>query len=247
MKASGNIILVTGGGSGIGRELARRWHDLGNTVIVAGRNRATLEETAAGHANIHAMTFDVSDPADIARFAKDVVAAHPALNVVVNNAGIMSNEDITAPRDLANAEAMIVTNLLGPIRLTDALIAHLKGQADATVITVSSGLAFVPAARAATYSATKAAIHSYSVSLRTALAGAVEVIEIIPPAVRTELTPGQSTKEHYLPLDTYIDQVMAQFETGAQPNEVSVPNTLFLRNAEIEGRFDQALAAVGAF
>ena len=246
MKASNNTILVTGGGSGIGRELARRWHDLDNTVIVAGRNRASLEETAAGYANIHAMPFDVSDPADIARFAGELVAAHPALNVVVNNAGIMRSEDITAPRDLADAEAMIVTNLLGPIRLTDALIAHLKGRADAAVINVSSGLAFVPMPRAATYSATKAAVHSYSVSLRAALAGAVEVIEIIPPAVQTELTPGQSTRENYLPLDTYIDQVMAQFETGAPPAEVSVPNTLFLRNAEIEGRFPQALAAVSS-
>lgn len=244
MKASNNTILVTGGGSGIGRELARRWHDLGNTVIVAGRNRTTLEETAAGHANLHAMTFDVSDAADIARFAGELVAAHPTLNVVVNNAGIMRNEDLTAPRDLADAEAMIVTNLLGPIRLTDALIEHLKTQPDAAVITVSSGLAFVPMPKAATYSATKAAVHSYSVSLRAALAGAVEVIEIIPPAVRTELTPGQSTRDGYLPLDAYIDQVMAQFETGAPPAEVSVPNTLFLRNAEIEGRFDQALAAV---
>lgn len=245
MKASNNTILVTGGGSGIGRELARRWHDLGNTMIVAGRNRATLDETAEGYANIHAMTFDVDDPADIKRFAKDLVAAHPALNVVVNNAGIMRTEDVTAPRDLSDAEAMIVTNLLGPIRLTDALIEHLKERADAAVINVSSGLAFVPMPRAATYSATKAAIHSYSVALRAALAGAVEVIEIIPPAVRTELTPGQSTRENYLPLGTYIDQVMAQFETGAPPEEVSVPNTLFLRNAEIEGRFYEALKVIG--
>jgi uncharacterized oxidoreductase len=246
MNASNNTILVTGGGSGIGRELARRWHDLGNVVIVAGRNPATLEETAAGHANIHAMTFDVSDAADIARFAQDVIAAHPALNVVVNNAGIMRYEDLTAQRDLADAEAMIVTNVLGPIRLIDALVDHLKGQADAVVMTVSSGLAFVPMPKGATYSATKAAIHSYTVSLRAQLAGAVEVIEIIPPAVQTDLTPGQATREGYLPLATYIDQVMAQFETGAPPEEVSVPNTLFLRNAQAEGRFGAALAAVSA-
>ena len=246
MKASANTILVTGGGSGIGRELARGWHDLGNTVIVAGRNRASLEETAAGHANIHAMTLNVTDPADIARFAKELVAAHPTLNVVVNNAGIMRNEDITSARDLTVAEEMIVTNVLGPIRLTDALVDHLKGQSDAVVINVSSGLAFVPLVRAPTYSATKAAVHSYSVALRAALAGKVEVIEIIPPAVRTELTPGQSDREDYLPLDTYIDQVMAQFETGAPPAEVSVPNTLFLRNAEIEGRFEETLQIVSA-
>ena len=247
MKTSGNTILLTGGGSGIGRELARRWHDLGNTVIVAGRTAASLEETAKGYANIHAMTVDADDPADIARFARDVIATHPALNVLVNNAGIMRFEDLTAPRDLGDAEAMVTTNLLGPIRMTDAFVAHLASQPDAAIINVSSGLAFVPMARTATYSATKAAVHSYTVSLRVALAGMVEVIEIIPPAVQTELTPGQSTREGYLPLDTYIDQVMAQFESGEPPAEVSVPNTLFLRNAEIEGRFDEALAMVGKF
>lgn len=246
MQISGNTILVTGGGSGIGRELARRWHDLGNTVIVAGRTADNLAETAGGHAQINAMTFDVGDARDVARFAADVVAAHPALNVLVNNAGIMRYEDLTGQRDLAAAEAMIATNLLGPIRLTDALLPQLQAQADSAIVNVSSGLAFVPMSKAPTYSATKAALHSYTVALRAALAGAVEVIEIIPPAVRTELTPGQSQREAYLPLETYIDQVMAQFATGAPPQEVSVPNTLFLRNAEIEGRFAETLKVISA-
>ncbi|WP_374409003.1 SDR family oxidoreductase [Pelagerythrobacter sp.] len=246
MKASGNTILVTGGGSGIGRELARRWHALGNTVIVAGRSADTLDETADGHENIHAMTFDVSDPQDIARFAKELTARFPALNVLVNNAGIMRFEDVTAKRDLADAEATIVTNLLGPIRLTDALIDHLTAQEGAAIVNVSSGLAFVPLPRTATYSATKAAIHSYSISLRAQLEGKVEVIEIVPPAVQTELTPGQSTREGYLPLDTYIDQVMAQFESGEPGDEVNVPNSLYLRNAEAEGRFGETLAMLGS-
>lgn len=247
MKTTGNTILVTGGGSGIGRELARRWHDLGNTVIVAGRSEGPLAETAQDHANVHAMTLDVSDPADIQRFARDVVARFPALNVLVNNAGIMRYEDVTARRDLADVEATIVTNLLGPIRLTDALVEHLKGQDGAAIVNVSSGLAFVPMPKAATYSATKAAIHSYTVSLRAKLEGAVEVIEIVPPAVQTELTPGQSTREGYLPLGTFIDQVMAQFESGAPPAEVCVPNALILRNAEKEGRFEEALAITKSF
>jgi uncharacterized oxidoreductase len=247
MKTSGNTILVTGGGSGIGRELARRWHDLGNTVIVAGRSEGSLAETAQGHANVHAMTLDVSDPADIQRFTRDVVARFPALNVLVNNAGIMRYEDVTARRDLADVEATIVTNLLGPIRLTDALVEHLKGQDCAAIVNVSSGLAFVPMPKAATYSATKAAIHSYTISLRAKLAGAVEVIEIVPPAVQTELTPGQSTREGYLPLGTFIDQVMAQFESGAPPAEVCVPNAQVLRNAEKEGRFEEALAITKSF
>lgn len=247
MKTSGNTILVTGGGSGIGRELARRWHDLGNTVIVAGRSARTLAETAEGHAKIHTMSFDVADPADIARLAKEVTAAHPSLNVLVNNAGIMRYEDVSAPRDLEDAEATITTNLLGPIRLTDALLEQLKAQADAAVVNVSSGLAFVPMPRAPTYSATKAALHSYTIALREKLRGKVEVIEIIPPAVQTELTPGQSTRENYLPLGTFIEQVMVQFESGNPPEEMCVPNTLFLRNAEAEGRFGEVLAMTSQF
>ena len=123
MQTSGNTILITGGGSGIGRELAHKWHDLGNTVIVAGRTQASLDETAAGHANIHTMIVDVGDADDLARFAKKVVEVHPAINVLVNNAGIMRFEDITEERELGDAEATIATNLLGPIRLIDGLIA----------------------------------------------------------------------------------------------------------------------------
>lgn len=247
MNPSGNTILITGGGSGIGRELARRWHALGNTVIVAGRNAASLKETADGHEGIHPMPLDVSDPHDIASFAREAIERFPALNVLVNNAGVMRFEDVSAKRDLADAEATIVTNLLGPIRLTDALVDHLKVQDHAAIVTVSSGLAFVPMPKTATYSATKAAIHSYSISLRAKLEGRVEVIEIIPPAVQTELTPGQSTREGYLPLETYVDQVMAQFESGSPPAEVCVPNTLVLRNAEVEGQFEDALAMTKQF
>ncbi|MBD3730308.1 MAG: SDR family oxidoreductase [Sphingomonadales bacterium] len=246
MKTSGNTILVTGGGSGIGRELAQRWHDMGNVVIVAGRSEGSLRETAAGRANMHIMRLDIADPADIARFAGEILAAHPALNVLVNNAGIMRFEDIAAPRDLADAEDTVATNLLGPIRLIDALVAHLQQAEDAAIVNVTSGLAFVPMPRAATYSATKAALHSYTVSLRVKLAGAVEVIEIAPPAVQTELTPGQATRDGYMPLDSFIAETMAPFEAGEVPAEVLTGMVLFLRNAEIEGRFDEALAAVSS-
>lgn len=246
MKASGNTILLTGGGSGIGRELARAWHDLGNTVIVTGRTLESLAGTAEGRPGIYPVALDVTDAAAVAAFVADVTARFPALNVLVNNAGIMRFEDVSAKRDLADAEATIATNLLAPIRMTDALVDHLKTQADAAIITVSSGLAFVPMPATATYCATKAAIHSYSISLRQKLAGQVEVIEIVPPAVQTELTPGQSTRAGYLPLGTYIELVMAQFATGAAPAEVCVPNTLVLRNAEKEGRFEQVLAHLSA-
>jgi|TARA_R100000049_G_C1951440_1_gene99597 uncharacterized oxidoreductase len=247
MQTNGNTILITGGGSGIGRELAHKWHDLGNTVIVAGRTQASLDETAAGHANIHTMIVDVGDADDLARFAKKVVEVHPAINVLVNNAGIMRFEDITEERELGDAEATIATNLLGPIRLIDGLIEHLKAQENAAIINVTSGLAFVPMPRTATYSATKAAMHSYTVSLRAKLEGKVEVIELAPPAVQTELTPGQSTREDYMPLDEFIEETMLGFTAEETPQEVLTQNVLFLRNAEAEGRFDKALEMTSKF
>lgn len=247
MQTSGNTILITGGGSGIGRELAHKWHDLGNTVIVAGRTQASLDETAAGHDNIHTMIVDVGDAKDLARFAKKVVEVHPAINVLVNNAGIMRFEDITEERELGDAEATIATNLLGPIRLIDGLIEHLKAQENAAIINVTSGLAFVPMPRTATYSATKAAMHSYTVSLRAKLEGKVEVIELAPPAVQTELTPGQSTREGYMPLDEFIEETMLGFTAEETPQEVLTQNVLFLRNAEAEGRFDKALEMTSKF
>lgn len=247
MQTSGNTILITGGGSGIGRELAHEWHDLGNTVIVAGRTQRSLEETAAGRENIHTMLLDIGDADDIGRFARELVAAHPAVNVLVNNAGVMRYEEIAEARDLADAEETIATNLLGPIRLTDALIEHLKGQDNAAIVNVTSGLAFVPMPKAATYSATKAALHSYTVSLRVKLAGQVEVIELAPPAVQTELTPGQSTRAGYMPLDEFIAETMEGFTAADTPEEVLTENVLFLRNAEAEGRFAEALAMTSQF
>lgn len=241
MKTAGNTILVTGGGSGIGLALAQRWHDAGNTVIVTGRNAAKLEAAIAGRANMSAAQLDVTDADAIAAFAKDIVAKHPSLNVLVNNAGIMGTEDASAKRDLAEAEATVVTNILGPIRLTDALVDHLAAQPDAAIVNVTSGLAFVPLPKAPTYSATKAAMHSYSVALRAQLEGRVEVIELAPPAVRTDLTPGQSTREGYMPLGEFADEVMALFAKVPTPQEILVANVLPLRNAEAAGNFPQVL------
>lgn len=244
MKQSGNTILITGGGSGIGEALAQRFHDAGNTVIIAGRRRDALEAAIKGRANMHAMTLDIESADAIEAFAKELVAAHPTLNVIVNNAGIMRYEDVSARRDLADAEATITTNLLGPIRLTNALVDHLKAQADAVIVNVTSGLAFVPLVSTATYNATKAAIHSYTISLREALAGQVEVIELAPPAVQTDLTPGQRDRPGYQPLGEFADEVHTLFGQSPTPREILVERVKFLRNAEIEGRFDAALAAI---
>lgn len=246
MKFENSTVLVTGGGSGIGRALAHRFNDLGCTVIVAGRRAQALDETMAGRARMAANLLDVADHASITAFVARVTKEHPRLNVLVNCAGIMRFEDLGVERDLTAAEQIIVTNVLGPIRLTNALLPHLKAQRGAAIVNVSSGLAFVPLPAAPTYSASKAALHSYTVSLRARLAGKVEVIEVVPPAVRTELTPGQSTQEEYMPLDEFIDETMALLLRQPTPDEVLVERVKFLRNAEAEGRFQPALSALNA-
>lgn len=246
MKATGNTILITGGGSGIGRELAQRFHDLGNSVIVAGRDAAKLDTTIAGRADMHTLTFDASDPASIDTFAAEAIARFPAINVLINNAGMLELEDLTVTGDTRVAERTIITNLLGPIRLTNALIDHLKAQADATIINTTSGLAFVPMKAAPSYCASKAGLHSWTLSLREQLRGAVEVIELAPPAVRTELTPGQSTRDGYMPLDDYASEVMDLFHQVPTPEEILVKNVQFLRFAERDNHFDRALKALSA-
>lgn len=247
MKTSGNTILITGGGSGIGAALAQRFHNAGNTVIVAGRRIEALQETIAGRANMFAIALDVDSAAGIADFTARLLAEHPGVNVLINNAGIMRYEEIGTKRDLSDAEAMIATNVLGPIRLIDALVDHLVAQPDAAIVNVSSGLAFVPLISTATYSATKAAIHSYTVSLREVLAGKVEVIELAPPAVQTGLTPGQESREGYLPLGAFVDEVMALFGVVPTPREILVDAVKGLRFAEVEGQFDATVAMVAEF
>ena len=241
MKTTGNTILMTGGGSGIGEALAHRFHDRGDTVIIAGRRQEALRRAADGRERIHTMTLDVEDDAAVDAFARQVVADFPSLNVLFNNAGIMKFEDLTRRRDLVDAAATLAINILGPIRLTNALIDHLASQPDAAIVTVTSGLAYVPLVAAPTYSASKAAIHSYTVSLRTQLAGKVEVIELAPPGVQTDLTPGQANRPGYMPLDAFADAVVAQFGQQPTPPEILVDEVQFLRQAEREGRFDETL------
>lgn len=242
MKTHGNTILMTGGGSGIGEALAHRFHDRGDTVIIAGRRQEALDRAAAGRERIHTAVLDVEDQAAVDAFAQKIVADFPALNVLFNNAGIMKFEDITGHRDLSDAEATLSINVLGPIRLTNALIDHLVGQPDAAIVNVTSGLAFVPLVAAPTYSATKAAIHSYTVSLRTQLAGKVEVIELAPPGVQTDLTPGQANRPGYVPLDAFADAVAAQFVQQPTPSEILVDEVMDFRMAERRGKFDETLA-----
>lgn len=246
MRMTGNTILITGGTSGIGRALAERFHAAGNKVIIAGRRQALLDEIATANPGIIGYAADMDDAGGIEAFVAHVIADHPDLNVLIANAGIMRTEKAGARRDLKDAEETITTNLLAPIRLIDALVDHLVEQKDAAIVTVTSGLAYVPLAATPTYNATKAAMHSYTVSLRHALKDRLEMIELIPPAVQTDLTPGQSTREGYMPLQDFIDEVMSLFAVVPTPKEIRVKNVAFLRDAESEGRFDQTFEMLNA-
>jgi len=239
MKTTGNTILITGGGSGIGRGLAEAFHTLGNQVIIAGRRRQLLEETAAANPGMRTMAFDITDAGSIRQFAEEISGKYPGLNVLINNAGIMRLEDLkTQQEDLADAEATITTNLLGPIRLTAALLPALARQAYSAVMNVSSGLAFVPLAPTATYCATKAALHSYTLSLRYQLKDTkTEVLELIPPYVATDLLGGASDPRA-MPLDQYLREVMEILRTQPEVKEICVENVKRLRFAAETGNFD---------
>jgi uncharacterized oxidoreductase len=239
MNLTGNTILITGGGSGIGRGLAEQLQKLGNQVIIAGRRQSALDETTAANPGMKSLQLDIESPAAIQSFAGQLTADFPSLNVLINNAGIMRPEKLLAQQpDLADAEAIVTTNLLGPIRLTAALLPHLEKQPSATIINVSSGLAFLPLALTPTYCATKAAIHSYTQSLRYQLrATQIEVLELIPPYVATDLMSGASDPRA-MPLDKYIDEVVEIFRQTPTPAEICVENVKGLRFAAESGKYD---------
>jgi len=240
MNITGNTILITGGGSGIGRGLAEAFHALGNHVIIAGRRKQALEATIAANPGMSSVTLDIEDPASIRSFAAQLATDYPALNVVIHNAGIMRPENLLEQDDLADAEATIATNLLGPMRLTAALLPLLRKQAHSTLMTVSSGLAFVPMTPTPTYSATKAAIHSYTQSLRYQLrATTTEVLELIPPYVATELMgEGQAKDPRAMPLAEYLAEVMQILKTQPEATEICVERVKPLRFAAENGNFD---------
>ena len=238
MKTTGNTILITGGGSGIGRGLAEAFHKLGNKVIIAGRRQQVLDETTAANPGMASAVLNIEDAASIRAFAAKLTADFPTLNVVINNAGIMRPENLlTQSADVADAEATITTNLLGPIRLTAALLPHFLKQPHATIMTVSSGLAFIPMALTPTYNATKAAIHSYTQALRYQLKStSVEVIELVPPYVQTELMGSQQAADpRAMPLKDYLTETIEILKTQPNATEILVERVKPLRFSASNG------------
>ena len=213
---TGNTIFITGATSGIGRALAEAFHKLGNKVIISGRRKALLDEVTAANPGMAGYELDITSPDSIAAVAARLMKDHPALNVLINNAGIMPFDDPSGEIDDAVAQNIIATNLLGPVRMTSALIEHLKKQPRATIIHNSSVLAFLPLAGNAVYSATKAALHSYALSQRFMLRETtVTVQEIAPPWVDTDLIK-KSGDPRAMPLDAFIAETMAGLATEAE-------------------------------
>ncbi|MDE1178811.1 MAG: SDR family NAD(P)-dependent oxidoreductase [Edaphobacter sp.] len=230
MNLSGNTIFITGGGSGIGRALAEALHAKGNKVIISGRRTHVLEEVTKANPGMEFVELNIEDPKSVALVGEELVKKYPSLNVLINNAGIMKPDGLQGVVDDAVIVSTVTTNLLGPVRMTSALIEHLKQQPQAYVINVTSGLAFTPLALTAVYSATKAALHSLSLSQRYLLKGtSVKVLEIAPPYVQTELMGAQQAADpRAMPLKEFIAETVEVL--GTDVNEVLTGRVGPLRN-----------------
>lgn len=241
MQTSGNTIFIPGGTSGIGLGLALRFQAAGNTVIIAGRRTELLESISSEHPGIETIELDVTDAAAVAEVSKQVQARWPETNVLLTMAGIMLPEDVHTDAFLDTAESIVVTNLLGTIRLIGGFTEFLATKPDAAIITVSSGLASVPLPFTPTYNATKAAIHSLSEGIRVQLSDtSIQVIELVPPAVQTTLM-GQQDDPSSMPLEEFLSETMSLLERQPDAHEILVERVKFLRNAEVEGRYDEVL------
>ena len=246
MNLTNNTVLVTGGGSGIGRSLAETLHRAGNQVLIAGRRRDALRAVADANPGIDYCQLDLARPDSIARLAAELADRHPKLNVLVNNAGIMHTEDLgTGDGTLAIAETTVAINLLGPMRLTAALLPRLLGQPHAAIVNVTSALAFVPKAAAPTYSATKAGLHAYTQSLRRQLRHtSVQVVEIIPPQVETDMLAGQDYGPNAMTLDSFVAEVVSLLRRQPDAAEVVVEAAKRVRFAARDGHYDDIFDAV---
>lgn len=245
MDIKGNTIFIPGGTSGIGLALAIELQDKGNTVVVGGRRTGLLERIAAEHPGLGTVRIDTTDPEQITAAAEHVIHTWPEVSVLVTMAGIMAPEDWTHSGFAEMAERTVATNVLGPIRLIDAFIDHLRTRPAATIVTVSSGLAFAPLRITPTYNATKAAIHLLSESIRLQLADTnVQVMELEPPSVATDLMPGQRESAFAMPLDDFVAEVVELLEAQPNATEIQVENVKFLRYGEARGDYDHVVQAL---
>jgi uncharacterized oxidoreductase len=245
MKITGNTILVTGGTSGIGRALAEALHARGNTVIIAGRRQALLDQVTARNAGMIGIAVDMSETSAIAAFAESVKSKFPQLNVLINNAGIAGQEDYTADSiDLTRAYSTIQTNINGVLQLAAALLPLLRAQPASTLMVTTSGLAFVPYPPGPVYSATKAFMHNWLDAIRVQLRKtSVEVLELAPPYVQTELGgPRQASDPRAMPLDEFVHEVVQILENNTiEKGEILVERVKPLRTAEKDGKYQQFL------
>ncbi len=248
MQITGNTVFIPGSTSGIGLALALALKEKGNTVVVGGRRRRLLDEIAAAHPGVGTVEIDTTDANSIRNAAAHLIAEYPDLNVVIAMAGIMKIEDWHRSEGfLETAESVITTNVLGPIRLIAAFIEHLQKQPAATIVTVSSGLAFAPLKVTPSYNASKAAIHMLTESLRLQLADtSVQLMELEPPSVATDLLPGQRESSFAMPLDDFVAEVIGILETQPDAREIQVERVNFLRYGEARGDYDKVVAALNA-
>ncbi|MCW8100317.1 SDR family NAD(P)-dependent oxidoreductase [Streptomyces tauricus] len=239
MDLSNRTVLIVGGTSGIGRELARRFAAAGSTVAVGGRNREALSELA--EEGFGTVRIDVTDHASVASARDTVLARYPGLDTVVTMPGVMLLEDLRDPAHFEAAATTIDTNLVGTIRVIDAFTPHLVQRGEGTFITVTSGIAFLPFPPMPTYAASKAAVHAYSEALRAQLDGTgVSVVELVPPAVAT--AGQEEVNPHALPLDDFATEVMHLLSQDPTPREIVVKAALMHRWAERDGTYDDLVA-----
>ncbi|GAA5164832.1 MULTISPECIES: SDR family oxidoreductase [Amycolatopsis] len=238
MKISNRTVFIAGGTSGIGLELGRRFAAAGSTVILGGRRTELLAELEGeGFATVE---IDVADQDSVDRARDAILRDHPALDAIVTMAGVGFPEDLRDPAHFTAAKQTIDINLLGTIRVIDAFTPHLIGRGTGTIITVSSGIGFLPFPLMPTYAATKAAVHAYSEALRAQLDGTgVEVAELVPPAVATHMGSGNPNA---LGLDEFATEVMGLLETEPTPREILVERVLMHRWAERDGTYDELVA-----
>jgi short-subunit dehydrogenase involved in D-alanine esterification of teichoic acids len=248
MDITNSTVFIPGATSGIGLALAVALHEQGSTVVVGGRRTELLEQIAADHPGIDTVRIDTTDPESIASAAKDVIERHPDLDTLVTMAGIMRTEDWHHPEGfLDTAEQIVTTNVLGPIRLIGAFVEHLQTRPHATIVTVSSGLAFAPLKVTPTYDASKAAIHMLSEALRLQLADtSVDVVELVPPSVATDLMPGQRESAFAMPLDAFVAEVVDLLRTQPDAHEILVERVKFLRFGEARGDYDEVVRVLNA-